>query len=149
MLNKKFEANNMTIIKKFCDFYKVPNNADTAIINRDNQGFSQTINKYGANTLFVYIINDELMFVTTGLVALETTTLKTIGNIDNFDKYIKNDFASLIIPINDIDNYKNNEKEVSLMVTFKDSVLKIIFNSEKFLDNLIPTKDFYFNADKK
>ena len=142
VLNHKFEANNGAIIDKFNDFYKVSQKPEYAQITADNKGIVSKVNQYGANQLSVYIQDNSLFFVTAEIYALGTLTLR---HSEKFEDILKKDFGALIIPIDDIDNYK----DTTVMITFKDSVLKITYNTQKFLDNYIPTKDFYFNADKK
>lgn len=142
VLNNKFEVNNGMILDKFNDFYKVPQKPEYAHITADNKGIVTKVNQYGPNQLLIYIQDNSLFFVTSGLFALRTVTLR---HSSSFEDILKKDFGALVIPIDDIDNYK----DTTVMITFKDSVLKITFDTQKFLDNYIPTKDFYFNADKK
>ncbi len=144
VLNKKFDSNNQKIAQKFTEFYKVTSQSETTTLVADNKGVATKLNQYGPNQLYVYIAENALFFVTTSIYKLSSLGLRTTS-IDMFEGIIKKDFGALVVPIDDIDNYKG----VEVMVTFKESVLKLNFDTQKFLDDLIPTKDFYFNAHKK
>ena len=145
VLKSKFAKNNEDIVNKYMEYYKLPAGVQTAlIVKEDNLGVYKKINQYGANPLFVYILNDALFFITTSIPTITNLSLK--GSVSEaFENILAKDFGALNIPLNDIDNYKDDV----LMVTYKDTVLKLTFKDHDFLDRLIPTKDFYFNADKK
>jgi len=144
ILNKKFASNTQAIVKKFTDYYKITSQAENTILVSDNKGVASKINQYGSNQLYVYIADNSLVFVTNSIYKLSGLGLRTTS-VDVFEGILKKDFGALVVPIDDIDNYKG----VEVMVTFKESVLKLNFDTQKFLDDLIPTKDFYFNAHKK
>ena len=145
VLNSKFVGNNTTIVTKYWQYYKPSENRMAATIDKDNKNICLAINKNGKNPLIVYLQNDEMCFLSNGIIKLKELSLRTSGVGKNFEDILNMDFGKLIIPVEDIDSYRDNQ----MMVNFNDSVLKIDFSKHDFMDFYIPKKDFYFNVDKK
>lgn len=145
VLKSKFKTNNRDIIAKFMGYYKPASTRANVVITNDNKGIMNKVNANGANNLFAFMTSDSMCFITSEILNLQNLELRVISVADRFESIISKDFGELIIPVDDIDNYRDNQ----MMVRFKDSVLKIDFNHKEFMDNYIPTKDFYFNVNKK
>ena len=145
VLVPKFENNNKTIIQKFLAYYKLSQNNMCVHITFDNKNICKTINAYGSNPLYVFVDDQNMFFITSSLMGLNNLSLLAPNVGSSFESILKMDFGGLIIPIEDIDNYRDDE----MMVKFKDGVLKLNFDGKRFMDYFIPKKDFYFNVNKK
>ena len=145
VLVPKFRNNNSIIINKFVEYYKLPETRLNVKLMSDNKNICSVVNCYGTNALFAYADDKDISFVTTSLLSLSGLELTSPTVRDAFESILKMDFVRLVIPIEDIDNYRDQE----MMVNFKDGVLKLNFSDKKFMDYFIPKKDFYFNVNKK
>ena len=141
----KFESNNSIIVQKFVAYYKLPQTPLSAQLTFDNKNICKVVNAYGSNPLYVYVDDKNMYFVTSTMMNLKNLSLLAPNVGSSFENILKMDFGGLVVPIEDIDNYRDNE----MMVKFKEGVLKLDFDGKKFMDYYIPTKDFYFNVNKK
>ncbi|MBR4800720.1 MAG: hypothetical protein IK048_03525 [Clostridia bacterium] len=145
VLRNKFKKHNQSIVAKFVEYYAPQEIRMPISIVGDNKGIKEVVNKYGVNPLFVFVSQDSLCFITSKMFDLTAFELRTPRIGEWFENTIRMDFGKLIIPVVDIDNYRDDQ----MMVNFKDSVLKVDFADHKFMDYFIPKKDFYFNVNKK
>ena len=141
----KFKSNNLAIIHKYVEYYKLPDNRLNVKLMSDNKNICRVVNCYGTNGLFAFVDGTNVCFITSVLLNLASLELTSANVQDSFENIIKMDFGKLIIPIDDIDNYRDQE----MMVNFKEGVLKLNFSDKKFMDYYISKKDFYFNVNKK
>ena len=160
VLQAVFRKNNEKIIKKFFMFYNPAGNRHFAKLVSDNLGLTYKIR--GAriekiNSLFAYLEGDELCFISAEILSLSKIRLtrnnrvvvdraaKVICDLlDYFKTIIFADFGKLTISVDDIDNYHDKQ----LVAHYGDKAFYINFEDCRFMDQLLPTKNYY-NINKK
>ena len=66
-------------------------------------------------------------------------------SVQKFAQFLKLDFGELVIPVDDIDHYRENE----IVCTYGEQVFRMEFADNKTMDAYIPKKEFYYQSSKK
>lgn len=112
-------------------------------ITNDNQGWLKVV--HSSNLLYARIINETLCFISAKPISISKVKLTKLSK-EEFLDIINSDFGCMKIPLNEIDHYRECVMVCSLRTN---SLCKITFSDSIMLDNLIPTKDFYYQSKKR
>lgn len=118
-------------------------NLPLCMLMGDNKGYIDLIGHN--NSLFVWTNGQSLRFIS--VVPITINKFKYFGTSKyEIDNRVSADFGSLIIPIEQIDHYREN----TMVCDFgENSLCKFSFSDSQMLDILIPKKDFYYQSKKK
>lgn len=141
VLKNIFDGLVKTIKQKYVDFYAITNNEMQTAIKKDNKGYSSLIGTN--NVLYCRCENGLMKYVSSSFVS-EQLSYKEMS-VQKFAQFLKLDFGELVIPVDDIDHYRENE----IVCTYGEQVFRIEFADNKTMDAYIPKKEFYYQSSKK
>lgn len=125
----------------YAPFEQLP--ASLCEITNDNQGFIKVI--YTGNNLYAWTSSEALCFISAKPLAVNKLRLMKTSK-DTFLDLIRSDFGCLIVPLKEIDHYR----ECVMVCSFgANNLCKFTFSDSIMLDHLIPRKDFYYQSKKK
>ncbi len=141
VLKNIFDGLVKTIKQKYVDYYAITNNEMETSIKKDNKGY---LNVVGANNrLYCRCENGLMKYVSASFVSQQLTYKEM--SVQSFAQFLKFDFGELVIPVDDIDHYRENE----IVCTYGEQVFRMEFADNKTMDTYIPKKEFYYQSSKK
>lgn len=148
-LKGKFKKNNKKIYDVYCNFNNFwPEKSRLCTYISDNKSALGNLfinDVQGSNTIWAFVENENLAFIS-----------KTFEMILNCKKYSKrymdilnSDYGKIVIPFKNIDSYRYDSKECTLITSEGNNILRIKFTDAEAFDFLIPQYEYYFSVSKK